>query len=398
MQTVLIVLLAAPTVALALLGGYLLVLTVAAAACRRPAPAPGPARRRFAVLIPAHNEEALIERLLRSLAAQDYPASRYIVYVVADNCHDRTAELARAAGARVYERFDYSAQAKGYALAWLLARIREEGEPFHAYVFVDADSVAAPNLLSAFDARLTAGSQVVQARYTSLNSDESPLAALRYAALVAVNHLRPLGKLALGLSCGLKGTGMGFTAAIVEQYGWRWHTLAEDVEFHLALAHAGVRVDFVPETWVRSEMPATYAEATSQNLRWERGRLLLWRQQVPRLLWDGLRRHNVVALDAAAEQCVPPLSVPFALGGLCLLGGVVAGAPLIVALAAISLGAQLAQLLVGLALVRAPLRTFLALGHAPRYIAWKLGVYGRSLFATGATRWVRTARPAATRE
>lgn len=380
---------------LLLLTGYVLMLTVAGLVARRAGPPAGPATRRFALLIPAHDEAILIGRLLESLRQMDYPASGFDVHVVADNCEDDTASIARSLGARVYERCDRSLQGKGFALSWLLGRIGESGSAYDAIVILDADSVVAPNFLRSMDARLEAGSRVIQAYYSVHNAGESPIASLRYAALAALHYLRPLGRSALGLSCGLKGNGMCFSAPILERFSWRWFTLAEDVEFHLALVREGVRVDFAPETAVLAEMPVSLAQAASQNARWERGRLQLLRQRIPGLVADGVRQRSPLRLDAAAEQLIPPLSVPFALGGLCLVAGLGLGAGLPTILAALSLGGQAIYFLAGLALVRAPLSAYLALGYAPFYIAWKVGVYGRALQGTRSAPWVRTARIAA---
>src|SRR5690349_17988522 len=123
---------------LAILTGYLAVLTTAALLASRKPPRSGPAARRFAVLVPAHNEEALIGRLLTSLHQLDYPADRFDVCVVADNCEDQTAELARSHGARVYERFDARDKAKGYALRWLLQQLQRSDLAYDAYVVIDA--------------------------------------------------------------------------------------------------------------------------------------------------------------------------------------------------------------------------------------------------------------------
>ena len=373
---------------------YLLVLTLAAgwgARAHRPIPA-ADGRQRFAILIPAHNEEVLIGRLLDNLQQLDYPRDRYEVCVVADNCDDRTASLAREHGASVFERFSQTERAKGFALRWLLEQLQALGRMYDAYIVLDADSVVSANFLRSMEARLAAGSQVIQAHYSVLNASESKLAGLRAAALAAVHYLRPLGRLVLGLSCGLKGNGMCFAAPVIQRFGWDWYTLAEDVEFHLALVRSGVRVDFAPEASVMADMPVTLRQAASQNDRWERGRLQLVREHVPGLIVDGLRRRSLVSLDAAIEQVIPPLSVPFALGMLCLLAAVGLGSPVALALAGAGLVGQVVYLLAALALVGAPRSAYVALSAAPNYIAWKLGVYAQALLGARTTQWVRTAR------
>lgn len=378
---------------LAGLTGYLLLLTGAAVLGRRDPLPPEAARlRRFALLVPAHDEELTIGRLLQSVRELEYPPGRFDVYVVADNCTDRTAEIARAAGAMVEERHDQSARGKGYALRWLLARMRERGARFDAYVVLDADTIVEPNLLRRLDARFEAGSQVIQVYYTVLNMGESPVAALRFAALAALHYLRPLGRARLGLSCGLKGNGMAFLASVLDQHGWKWFTLAEDVELHLALIETGLRVDFAPETMVLAEMPVTFAQAESQNERWERGRLEMLRQRGLRLLLDGLQRRDPVRVDAVVEQLIPPLSVPVLAAGAVLAGGLLTRSRLATVLAALGLGGQIGYVLTALALVGAPWRIYAALAYAPTYVGWKVWLYARSMLARGDGPWVRTAR------
>jgi cellulose synthase/poly-beta-1,6-N-acetylglucosamine synthase-like glycosyltransferase len=372
--------------------GYLLVLTIAATLARRRGPLPDPNTRRFAILVPAHDEEVLIGRLLANLRELKYPAASFDVHVVADNCSDRTAAIARSFGVGVHERFDERQKAKGFALRWLIHCLRTEHLQYDAYVVLDADSVVAPNFLEAFNARLGAGSQAMQAYYSVLNAGQSPVASLRYAALAALHYLRPLGRSVFGLSSGLKGNGMCFAGDVLERFGWDWFTLAEDVEFHLALVRAGVRVDFVPETWVLADMPVTLAQAASQNDRWERGRLQLLRGQASGLLLDGLRRHSWLRVDAAIEQLIPPLSVAVALDIACLAASAAFGLVVPAVLAAAALLGQLGYLLAGLLLVRAPLRMYVSLGFAPLYIAWKVGLYAQALVGARGRGWVRTTR------
>lgn len=374
----------------AAMAAYLLVLSVAALA-RPPVPPRARQRRRFAILVPAHDEERVIERLLGSLRDQRYPRDRFSVFVVADNCTDRTAALARAAGAIVRERTDASLQAKGHALRWLLDHVRAAG-PWDAYVFFDADSVASADFLADMDARLEAGSRAIQAHYAVLNADASPVAALRAAALASLHYLRPLGRSALGLSCGLKGNGMCFAAATLDRIGWSSAGLAEDVELHLALVRAGVRVDFAPEALVRADMPATFDAAESQNLRWEAGRLSAVRRDVLPLLRHGVAERDPVQLDAAIEQLIPPLSVGLGVSAATAVGAAAAGAPLAAMLAGFASGGLALHVLAGLVAVRAPARTYLALLRAPAYVVWKLAVYLRALASPAGAPWVRTAR------
>jgi cellulose synthase/poly-beta-1,6-N-acetylglucosamine synthase-like glycosyltransferase len=379
----------------ALAAAYLLFLTVAACvgqARRRRSAGQAQARHRFAVLIPAHNEQALIGRLLDSLSLLEYPASHVDVWVVADNCDDATAAIARARGAHVLERFHATERAKGFALKWLLERLAEQQQHYDAYVVLDADSVVAPNFLQSMDAHLSGGSQVVQAYYSVLNAQASPLAALRYVALAAIHFLRPLGRSTLGLSVGLKGNGMCFAAPVLQRFGWSWFTLAEDVEFHLALVRAGLKVDFAADTWVLADMPVTLDQAASQNARWERGRIELARSFVAGLLLTAVKQRSLIALDAAIEQLIPPLSVPLALGAVCLTIGVFLNLPVPAVLGGLSLIGQAMYLLVGALLVRAPLSAYKALAYAPVYMAWKLGLYACALVMPRSQAWVRTAR------
>jgi hypothetical protein len=185
---------------------------------------------------------------------------------------------------------------------------------------------------------------------------------------------------------------MCFTASILERFAWRWFTLAEDVEFQLALVAQGIRVEFAPETWVKADMPVTLEQAASQNDRWERGRLELARQQVPRVVWDGLRRRSWLQVDAAVEQLIPPLSVPVALAGLAIPVALLLGAGWLAVAAALCLSVYALHLVAALVLVRAPAGIYLALGMAPMYIVWKLGLYARALVGDRNTSWVRTAR------
>jgi len=372
---------------------YLDLLSIAAFSWRR-SPPPTATLRRFAVLVPAHDEEVLLPVLLRSLNALDYPRECYDVHVVADNCTDRTAALAASAGAAVHERFDETLRGKGYALRWLLNRLhaRDEGAPYDAYVVVDADSVVSTTFLAALNRYLVRGDIAVQANYGVLNRDESWPATLRYIALALYNDLRPRGRDALGLSAGLRGNGMCFTAALIEKFGWEAFTLAEDAEFHLQLVEAGLKVSFAPDAVVLAEMPTSLRQARSQNMRWERGRLQMLRSFGPRLLKQGLIQRDPARLDAVGEQFVPPLSL---LTGLAVLDVAISMASRGKAARRLSLAVvlgQIAYVATGLRLVGADRKAYTALLAAPFYVVWKIALYVAAAIGLDDGVWVRTAR------
>lgn len=371
---------------------YLLALTMAGLLYRPRPRSMEPPSTRFAILIPAHNEELLLPRLLDNLQRVDYPHALLDVHVVADNCTDGTAKVAGAAGVTVHERRDTLHRGKGHALQWLLQQMRESGVRPDAYVFLDADCLVSPNFFSIIDARIRAGQQAVQSYYTVANPFESPAATLRYLALVLMHHVRPKGRQALRLSCGLFGTGMAFRREVLDLHDWDAYTLAEDVEYYLKLTDNGIRVDFAPEAVVSSDMPARLRDARSQNLRWEKGRIEMARRYSARFLFEGIKNRNPIKIDAAIQEALPPLSITLPAAVLLLAIAFVTGNGWAIGMAAAVNGAFAGHVVIGLLSARVPARAYRALGYAPFFVAWKLFVYVLAL-RPGRSQWVRTARP-----
>lgn len=381
---------------------YLAVLSVAALTARgrgrrTPDPARVPASAAlpcFAILIPAHEEEAGIADAVRSVASATYPAELRRIFVVADNCTDGTAAAARTAGAIVYERFDETQRAKGFALCWLLDRLEAEGQRFDAYIVVDADSRLSANFLELMAGALAGGARAAQGQYRVANDDGAWTAGLRAVAFALFNHLRPLGRTALGWSAGLKGNGMCFSRGVIERFGWGSHSLAEDAEYHALLVAQGVRVVYVPDAVVSSEMPTSLRQARTQQARWERGRLDLIRACASPLLQSFVRDRNMAAMDAAMEIVVPPLSLLMgaALGTLVLAAALRSEPGLLLALALLAL--LTLHVWIGAALAKLSPRAYLSLLRAPLYIAWKCWVYLAAFTGRGGGPWVRTERAA----
>lgn len=347
---------------------------------------------RFAMLIPAHDEAPVIAGAVASAMALDYPPDRRDVFVVADNCSDQTAMIAREAGATVYERTDAQNRAKGYALGWLLGQLEAAGRRYDAYVVIDADTRCSPNFLACMAEALAAGAQVAQAQYRVLNSDDAWTAGMRAVAFALFNHLRPLGRSRFGWSAGLKGNGMCFSRAVIERFGWGSYSLTEDVEYHVRLIEAGIAVVYVPEATIAAEMPVTLKQARSQQARWERGRLEMTRDYALPLVRGFLRAGDTNRLDAAMEIMLPPLSLLIGAVCVCLaLGGLLRWGPG-VGLALVLLALLALHGVIGAALAKLSTRAYLSLLRAPLFVAWKCWVYLAALFGRGGDSWIRTQR------
>jgi cellulose synthase/poly-beta-1,6-N-acetylglucosamine synthase-like glycosyltransferase len=358
-------------------------------------PTPTPQRVNFAILIPAHNEIAVLGNLLKSLLDLDYPKDHYAVYVIADNCTDTTAELARATGwAHVYERFDQEKRGKGYALNWLLQRLKEDQLNYDAYIILDADSIVEATFLQAMNRQLIHGTRALQACYTVLNGTESPSTALRWIALSLMNHVRPLGRNGLGASSSLTGNGMCFTHDLLEQYPWQAFSLTEDYQYYLTLVQHGERIRYVPDAIVRSIMPTTFAQMHTQDIRWEayQDSQSAW-GTAWKLLIAGIKNHDFARIEAIAELLTPPLSY---LVGLCLL--TLIGSLLLWSLPGLLISLMFISGLISyigtaIYLLRPPRTMYMAFLHAPGFMLWKLWVLlvlRRSKKHT--TEWIRTSR------
>jgi cellulose synthase/poly-beta-1,6-N-acetylglucosamine synthase-like glycosyltransferase len=383
--------LAAAPVAVA--SGYLLLLTLRSQ--RKAPPASGPARTRFQVVVPAHDEAAGIAGTVESLKAIDYPAELFEVVVVADNCKDDTAARARAAGARVLERFDTDRRGKGYALAHAFEATLTDGRT-DAVVVVDADTVVSPNLLHAFDARLQAGASAVQADYAVRNPDEGWRTRLMAIAFGMFHVVRSAGRENLGVSCGLRGNGMCFTTALLREVPHEAFSVVEDVEYGIRIGERGHRVHYAGEAHVYGEMVSSEKASRSQRARWEGGRLQMARRHALPLLRRALRERDPVLADLAMDVLVPPLSI--------LVAATAVGIATSATLAVITRRPSVALVLFGasgvcLAAYAARgwyvsgtgARGLATLGYAPVYMVWK-ATLGLRRSRKAPDEWVRTAR------
>jgi cellulose synthase/poly-beta-1,6-N-acetylglucosamine synthase-like glycosyltransferase len=268
-----------------------------------------PPSTRIAVLIPAHNEGVLIARCVRSLCAQTYPSDLFEVVVVADNCSDETASIAAHAGAhRVMVRDEPADRGKGQALRWAIDRLIFAEPAPAAIVIVDADSVAAADLLTALVRRFEAGAQAVQGEYL-LSGDGTIGSELRVSAFLLVNRVRPAGRAVLGLSTHLMGNGMLLSRDLLLAVPWTAFTSTEDLEYSLDLAMSGVKIAFAGDARVRAPTAPNPQAAAQQQLRWDGGKAYLVRTRLPGLVAAGVRQRRPALLEMAFSLAIPPLGL-----------------------------------------------------------------------------------------
>ena len=399
-ELTLIVLLAAN---LALLPYFLLLLATALAAilARRPPRLEDAPRSRFLIVIPAHNEESGIARTVQSCRAADYPQPLSSVVVIADNCADRTAAEAAAAGARVVERCDAARKSKGYAIEYLIEELVRSGEfdALDALVLVDADTTIDAGLLRHFDRALRRGRDWIQGYYTVANPEESWRTRLMTYAFSLFNGVMPLGLNALGASASFRGNGMCFATRGLRRAPWRAYGLVEDIEYSWTIRVAGEWIAFEPAASVAGAMVGSGGSAAAhQRRRWEFGRGDLRRKFLAPLLrsdrlgwWEKL----LSACELTMLPMGPLLSVSLVVLVLDLLAASAApGRDWPVARGALMGFSLLMTIAIGVYALspfwamRLPWRYLKALAFFPLYVGWKLLVS----FGGRPTEWIRTTR------
>ncbi len=376
---------------------YLLLLSILALKARRRTKFGVKYQCRFALVTPAHNEESAIVRTLQSFFLIDYPPELRDIIVIADNCTDSTARVAREAGAIVYERENSELRGKGYALRWVFDKFAEEQAGYDAVVVIDADSVASRSFLSVMNYYLWKGARALQS--SDLVRPQPGVWSVEATRLgfTLYNYVRPLGRRKLGGHAGARGNGMCFAWSALERVSWNAFSQNEDLEYGLQLLLNGIPVEFAPEAEVLATMPAVARNAESQRSRWEAGRFLMIRKYSWPLLKAFVGRRSFAFFDAFVDLVMPPLVNFFA---LCLVLGAASVAlaltdvihPVFPVLWVFVTLLAVMHMVIGL---RAPgvdssLRKTLV--HIPRYAWWKLLLYLR-LVRKGHTReWVRTTR------
>jgi cellulose synthase/poly-beta-1,6-N-acetylglucosamine synthase-like glycosyltransferase len=347
---------------------------------------------RYALLIPAHDEEAGIVATLTTAAEQLTPGNR--ILVVADNCTDDTAGVARGFGASVVERSDTTLRGKSYALDFGIRALRDD--PPDVVIILDADCLIGPQTLAKIASLANRSGRPVQASYEmSPPTNAGPRDRIAAFAWRVRNWSRPLGMQRLGFPCQLMGSGMAFPWTLISSVQLATGHLAEDMQLGLELCRLGHAPVFCPSVTVYSRFPDDSDGARVQKTRWEHGHLAMITGTLPSLFMRSVSAHNFDLAIMALDICVPPLTLQVLLS----FGVMLAILPIAIlthhfaslmiaasGLASLGVAVAAAWLAHGRNIV-SPKDLLRAIG----YVAWKVPVYLK-LLSSRQIEWIRTKR------
>ena len=351
---------------------------------------------RCAVLVPAHNEEIGIAQTLNALSSELRQGDRIVV--IADNCTDRTAEVARQAGVEAIERSDSERRGKGYALAFGLNHL--ESDPPEVVILIDADTRTLPGAIDELVRTAAATNQPVQGVFTDAARQAGPREQWSAFALTFKNLVRPLGLHRLGLPCLLTGSGMAFPWQVIRKVELGTGNIVEDMQLGIDLAIAGHPPRFCPDARFESDdAPSIDAAAKPPNALGAWARVHAAHPSSP-AFFTGLIQFRPRLMALALELCVPPLSLLFVIHAFLLIVCVTSWQ-----FAGLSWLPAMILTCGGILAVVAILTSWLIFGRRllspkilcmlPIYVLWKVPIYLK-LITAPQKKWVRTDRnPAA---
>ncbi len=347
----------------------------------------------IAVLIPAHNEQQGIVATLESVRNQLKAGDRMIV--IADNCTDQTAAVAREYGAIAIERHDAVKRGKGYALDFGIRYLENQAPP-DVVIIVDADCLLADNALATITQKAIEKNRPVQALYLMRSPAGASLKTkIAEFAWTVKNWTRALGPHQLRLPCQLMGTGMAFPWALLQQANLASGHIVEDLKLGLDFAEQHRAPVFCPEALVTSVFPLNNEGVNSQRTRWEHGHLGMIATEGPALLFKSLLTFNGSLLVLVLDMCVPPLAllvlmalvlaviaaIAIAITGLLLPWLFAIGLLLVLGFAVLAAWVKFGKHILSLS----------SLAYAPLYMLAKIPLYMRFLVKRQ-VEWVRSKR------
>lgn len=353
---------------------------------------------RFAVIIPAHNEELVIAKTIKNLFEIDFPHNLYDVIVIADNCTDKTPFISAQMGALVLERYNKNLKGKGYALKWCFDLLLKSSKNYDAYFVIDADTSVNKNILQIINLYLNSGANAIQCSDLVKTQRNSWSSEITRVGLLLYNFTKPLGKKVINCSAGLRGNGMCFTSELLKRNPWNAFSQTEDLEYGLKLLLNDVPIIFAPEARVTAIMPASSKNAESQRARWEMGRFPLVKKYSRDLFFAAIKNKSLKLFDAFIDLISPAFVNLFSFTIIMILMNTFFAifnlqfAMTLLSLWIILLLLQIFHVLGGLYAANADRDAYKALFNVPKYAFWKFILYLKLAFKGHTNLWIRTTR------
>lgn len=262
-------------------------------------------KKTFAVLVAAHNEEQVIGQLVDNLHQLNYPKDMYDIYVVADNCTDKTAEIAEKSGAFVCVRTNPKERGKGFAMEWMFAKLFTFEREYDAVAVFDADNLVHPRFLLEMNNRLCKGDKLIQGYLDAKNPNDTWVSGTFAIAFWVTNHIWHLAKSNIGLSSVLGGTGMCISTDILKEFGWGATCLTEDMEFTMKVLSKGIRTTWAHDAIVYDEKPLTFMQSWNQRKRWAQGHFDIAGRYIPKMFMEGIRQRDIRIADGCVHLLQP---------------------------------------------------------------------------------------------
>jgi len=255
--------------------------------------------KRFAVIVPAHNEQRVVGPLIDSIKAQQYPGELYDIHVIADNCSDHTADVARNHGAIPHIRVDEEHHGKGYAIEWMIRQLAEYPVTYDAIVMFDADNLVHPNFLRIMNDKLCSGHRVIQGYLGVKNPFDTWVSVSLAISYWYDNRMWQHARANIGLPCALGGTGLCIDSKLLQEMGWGATGLTEDLEFGVRCVERDILPVWAHDAKVYDEKPTTILASVRQRLRWQQGHFSCAKDHLMGLMKAGIREHNFKKFDMA---------------------------------------------------------------------------------------------------
>ncbi|ATD54590.1 glycosyltransferase family 2 protein [Clostridium chauvoei] len=267
------------------------------------------AEKKFAMIVAAHNEEVVIGKLIESMLNQDYPKELIDIFIIADNCTDNTAKVARKYGVNVYERFNDEQRGKGFALEWMFAKLFKMKKKYDAIAIFDADNLVSKDWCKEINSKMLEGYKVVQGYIDSKNPNDSWIATSYSIAFWSQNRMYQLARANVGLSNQIGGTGFAIDTEVLQELGWGATCLTEDLEFSCKLVLNGEKVGWAHDAIIYDEKPLTLKQSWVQRRRWMQGFTDVASRYFFKLIKKGLKERKWFVLDCALYVIQPFLTL-----------------------------------------------------------------------------------------